>query len=129
MKCIEIHGFAPRDKPLDTMLEESRLEHICAFFVSICSPTFHPKGTDVLISLVGCMVIASVLGLSIVVAFRSYFRSVTLLEEKLQRTSFDTVRSVCCECGHSDAFGNTLVCDREALKFLIVHGETFGRVE
>jgi len=79
-------------------------------------PVSGSGGTDVLISLVGCMVIASVLGLSIVVAFRSYFRSVTLLEEKLQRTSFDTVRSVCCECGHSDAFGNTLVCDREALK-------------
>ena len=83
----------------------------------MCAPYFS-KGTDVLISLVGFMVIAAVVGLSIVVAFRSYFRSVTVLEEKLQSTSFDTVRSMCCECGHLDTFGNTLLCDREALKFL-----------
>eukprot|EP00434_Breviolum_minutum_P009954 symbB.v1.2.008774.t1/scaffold549.1/size255684/15 len=79
-------------------------------------PVSGSGGTDILISLVGCMVLASVLGLSIVVAFRSYFRSVALLEQKLQRTSFDTVRSMCCQCGHLDASGNTLVCDREALK-------------
>ena len=141
MKCIEIHARGSRQTNRYNVGRIYLSMYLCVFF-SICIPTFHPKGTDILISLVGCMVLASVLGLSIVVAFRSYFRSVALLEQKLQRTSFDTVHSMCCQCGHLDASGNTLVCDREALKFLsgrnvlsklatlqIVHGETFVIVE
>lgn len=141
MKCIEIHARGSRQTNRYNVGRIYLSMYLRVFF-SICIPTFHPKGTDILISLVGCMVLASVLGLSIVVAFRSYFRSVALLEQKLQRTSFDTVHSMCCQCGHLDASGNTLVCDREALKFLsgrnvlsklatlqIVHGETFVIVE
>ena len=36
------------------------------------------------------------------------------LEEKLNCTSFDSVRSACCDAKHVDQQGNQLLCDREA---------------
>lgn len=38
------------------------------------------------------------------------------LEEKLNCTSFDSVRSACCDAQHVDEQGNQLLCDREAAR-------------
>lgn len=50
-----------------------------------------------------------------IVAFRGYFSAVEILEEKLNCTSFDSVRSACCDTQHVDEHGNQLLCDREVL--------------
>ena len=51
-----------------------------------------------------------------VVTFRRYFESVEACSEKLRASSFETVRSACCEKNHSNSQGRDMICDREVVK-------------
>ena len=51
-----------------------------------------------------------------VVTFRRYFESVEVCSQKLRSTSFETVRSACCEKKHSNSQGRDMICDREVVK-------------
>eukprot|EP00438_Fugacium_kawagutii_P015666 Skav208590 [mRNA] locus=scaffold3152:313046:316194:- [translate_table: standard] len=65
---------------------------------------------------IGMLVTSSVAGYCALVTFRAYFHSVQVLEETLRWTTFDTVRSSCCERNHVDRHGYRMLCDREFVK-------------
>ena len=69
-----------------------------------------------LVPVSGLLVLGAVTGFSAIMAFRGYFHSLKILEKKLASTSFDEVRSFCCQQNHVDAAGCPIVCDREMVK-------------
>ena len=77
--------------------------------------------------LVGFMGCGFAVGFWALTAFRRFFRSVDVLEDKLGRTNFDTVRSACCDSQHVSPQGNPMLCDREVLKQCVA--TWFGNME
>eukprot|EP00438_Fugacium_kawagutii_P005387 Skav219703 [mRNA] locus=scaffold5486:37341:39002:+ [translate_table: standard] len=90
---------------------------VCAAMLGLTTlPMPLGKGLVVLIPLLGLLIFGSLGGFFAVMAFRAYFHSVQLLEEKLLSKSFDSVRSSCCDMGHVGANGRPIVCDREVVE-------------
>ena len=69
-----------------------------------------------LVPVSGLLVLGTVTGFSAIMAFRGYFHSLKVLKKKLTSTSFDGVRSFCCQMNHVDAAGCPIVCDRDMVK-------------
>ncbi|CAK9101900.1 unnamed protein product [Durusdinium trenchii] len=66
-----------------------------------------PIGAAILLVITG--------GYVLMIAFRSYFRSVEELKEKLQKVSCRTARCSCCDSGH-DIGGVNVLCDRKIVQ-------------
>jgi len=64
----------------------------------------------------GLLVFGALVGFFALMAFRGYFHSVDVLDEKLGSASFDKVICHCCECNHLSETGQRIECDREVLK-------------
>ena len=72
--------------------------------------------THLIPRVLGVLSICCVVGLSALMAFRGYFRSLQVLDEKLKSTSFEKVQSACCQQNHVNCLGHPILCDREVVK-------------
>lgn len=90
-------------------------------FLTVCAAmlgatTLPIEGFASLVPFIGLLSFGALVGFFALMAFRGYFHSVDILEEKLGSTSFDQVTCHCCECNHLSETGQRLECDREVLK-------------
>lgn len=75
------------------------------------------ENMDLMMLTAGAILLACVLpALVASMAFRSYFRSVDVLEDQLRTANLDEARCSCCDCGHVSQDGQSMICDRVVVK-------------
>ena len=74
------------------------------------------KRDHLLVGSAGFLASGAIVGFTAIMAFREYFHTVELLEQKLRNIRFNQMKSTCCQHRHVDATGNPLLCDREVIR-------------